>query len=77
MSAASLSAILCSIFSTLKPGVDLFLGTLARRRKHPRACLAERGHHRRAHAFASRPATSIGYSSRSSAAADRLKMVPD
>src|SRR6266849_8001164 len=27
------------------------LGTLARRRKHPRACLAERGHHRRAHAF--------------------------
>src|SRR5260221_8861185 len=27
------------------------LGAFARRREHPRACLAERGHHRRAHAF--------------------------
>src|SRR5467141_2700018 len=27
------------------------LGTFARRRKHPRACLAERRHDRRAHAF--------------------------
>src|SRR5712675_2435235 len=32
-------------------GFPDILGAFARRREHPRACLAERGHHRRAHAF--------------------------